>query len=103
MILETRGLAPPVDGSFLFAGVVLMPADRRREPRLDLGHAIGGNRGTRIVRGYASQQGEPPCWALGCVIGMLEARARFSEGMPEVQFATQDRASAWIARTFHSL
>jgi hypothetical protein len=38
-----------------------------------------------LIDGYASQQEEPPSnWAVGRVIGMLEARARFSDGIPEV-------------------
>jgi hypothetical protein len=38
-----------------------------------------------LIDAYASGQGEPPSnWALGRVIGMLEARARFSDGIPEV-------------------
>ena len=38
-----------------------------------------------LIDRYASEQGEPPSnWAIGRVIGMLEARARFSDGIPEV-------------------
>jgi hypothetical protein len=38
-----------------------------------------------LIDGYSSGQEEPPStWAIGRVIGMLEARARFSEGIPEV-------------------
>ena len=38
-----------------------------------------------LIDGYSSEQGEPPSnWAIGRVIGMLEARARFSDGIPEV-------------------
>ena len=38
-----------------------------------------------LIDRYASEQGEPPSnWAVGRVIGMLEARARFSDGIPEV-------------------
>ena len=53
---------------------------------------VGGFRDW-LIDGYASDQGDPPPnWAVGRVIGMLEARARFSDGFPRFMSASAGAA-----------